>query len=146
MKPLTIIGVLFVLLCLAGPLWANAGTPILLSTSPLAMVVVTPLIAVLERPFASWAGVQRKAYLHCLIAKLISTVLGLFGLWEWYGDDFATTAYVSLGMALALSIVSEGLYYRMIVRKPIRWHAVGLGNMASLIPLIILSNYVGRWS
>lgn len=146
MKLLRVVGLPLILFCLAGPLWANAGTPIFLSTSPLAMAVVTPMIAVLERPFASWAGVQKRAYLHCLIANLISTVFGFFGLWEWYGSSFADSMLFSLGMALTLSIVSEGLYYRLIVRKPIRWLAVVLGNVASLIPLIILSNYVERWS
>jgi len=146
MKPWPLLGVSLFLFCLTGPLWANAGTPILLSTSPLAMVVVTPLIAVIERPFASRAGVQKQAYLHCLIANVLSTLLGLVGLWEWYGSDFASTALVSLGMALALSIVSEGLYYRLITRKAIRWIPVVLGNVASLIPLAILSGYIGRWS
>jgi hypothetical protein len=146
MRFLKVVGLPLILLFLAGPLWANAGTPILLSTSPLAIAVVTPMIAVLERPFATWAGVRTKAYLHCLIANVLSTLLGLVGLWEWYFEDFASTAYVSLGVALTLSIVSEGLYYRRIVGKPIRWLAVVLGNVITLIPLGILSSYVGRWA
>ena len=137
------------------PAFANTTIPILFGAMPgddfvAWTVLATLLVAVIERPFVSKAGVAKRALLHSTVANLLSMllaplaivatrVLPEYGRWS-YGDiAFGLT---TLG-GLAISIVSEFGYYRLITRRgpaKARLAWVALGNAVSLA--VIVAGYL----
>ncbi len=127
----------------------NTGVPLLFtSQGTLTMLLATVLVAVLERPFLSRAGVERRALLHSIVANVASGVLGFY-LPDLASaarlpapDDFIAALALLLLVGLALSILVESAYYWLVAgRGPrrLRWRWVALGNVASLLALVLLN-------
>jgi len=129
------------------PLLANTTIPILFGAMTdygAWIALATVIVAVIERPFVSKAGVAKRALLHSLIANVISMVLAPLGLWPadflpdyrpW--DDLRFPLATLLG--LLISIGSEFAYYRVITRRSpmkARLSWVALANVVSLAVLL----------
>ena len=113
-------------------------------------VLGTLLAAVIERPFASKAGVAKRALLHSTVANLLSmllaplailatTVMPEYGRWS---DGDVALGLTTLG-GLAISTVSEFGYYRLITRRgptKARLAWVALGNAVSLA--VVIAGYL----
>ena len=141
------------------PALANTTIPVLFGAMPgddfvAWTVLATMLVAVIERPFVTKAGVAKRALLHSTVANLLSMLLAPLGIvatavlpdygrWS-YGDvAFGVT---TLG-GLAISIASEFAYYRLITRRgptKARLAWVALGNAISLA--VIVAGYLWLFS
>lgn len=127
----------------------NTGVPLLFtSQGGLTMLLATVLVAVLERPFVSRAGVERRALLHSIVANVASGVLGVYlpdlasAVRLPEPDDLTGALVLLLLVGLALSILVESAYYWLAAgRGPrrLRWRWVALGNVASLLALVLLN-------
>jgi hypothetical protein len=140
------------ILLLSLPLWcavgsaafANAGIPALVTgTLPFSGLIALPatvLVAFVERPFVTAAGVKRHALWFSLQANLFSLLLG-------YGILFLALDTISRNMgywiliAIGLSIVAEAFYYQLVAAdadRPINWWMIAFGNMASNLALFFV--------
>jgi hypothetical protein len=133
------------LLTFATPALANSIAPTAYfwpGVLPLTLGLALPasvLAAFLERPFVSQAGVREHAAWYSLQANLVSLVIGYLTL------PFGVYALYTIGplwsvMAVCMSIVAEGWYYRRRATKgsEFRWGPVVWGNLFSSFVLLVL--------
>jgi hypothetical protein len=98
------------------------------------------LAAVLERPFISRAGVPEHALWYSLQANLLSLLIGYLTLPVGIYAIYTIGPLWSL-IAVAMSVVSEGLYYQWRAIKGsgrIRWRWIIWGNVFSSLVLLLL--------
>lgn len=133
------------LLAFAAPAFANSIAPTAYfwpGVLPLSLGMALPasvLAAVLERPFVTAAGVRDHALWFSLQANLVSLVVGYLTLPVGVYAIFTIGPLWSI-IAVGLSVVSEGWYYRWRVTKDsdLRWGPVIWGNLFSSIGLLLL--------
>lgn len=133
--------------------YANALAPVLLpglfQLWGLVTIPVTILIAVIERPFVTQAGVTSQALFHSFCANVLSAIAG-FALLFAIPDVNPDTIWFLILAAFALSIATEGIYYQVLPQmqsRRIKWGMVALGNVASsffLFFVTLIITLVGR--
>lgn len=135
--------------------YADALEPVLLpglfQLWGLVTIPVTILIAVIERPFVTQAGVTTQALFHSFCANVLSAIAGFALLFVIPDVNPDTFGWLILG-AFALSIAIEGIYYQVLPQmrsRRIKWGMVALGNVASgcfLFSVTLIITGVGKES
>jgi len=134
------------LLAFTSPAFANSIAPTFYfwpGVLPLMLGLALPasvLAAVLERPFVSRAGVTEYAFWYSMQANFISLVLGYLTLPVGVEAVYTIGPFWSL-IAVAMSVVSEGWYYRWRAIKGqgrLRWGWIVAGNGFSSFVLLFL--------
>jgi hypothetical protein len=139
-----LLAVLF-LLAFAAPVLANVLAPTAYfwpGMIPMTVGLALPasvLAAFVERPFVSRAGIRQYAIWYSLQANFVSLAIGYItmpiGIWVLYMAGPLWSV-----IAIALSVVSEGWYYRWraLHGVPLRWGYLICGNLLSSVVLVVL--------
>lgn len=95
------------------------------------------LAAVIERPFLTWAGIQRGALAYSLQANFLSLLIGMVT------STFGMVFLYALGplwwpVPIAVSVLSEGWYLRWKTGRRLLWLPIVYGNLLSSLLLLLL--------
>ncbi len=124
---------------LASWVWIWPGV---LPMDPLFGLVPTVLVAFVERPFVSRAGVHHRPLFRSIRANLLSLLAGIplaFTVWSLHSQ---ASFFLFTGVAVAVTIGVELWYFRSVAReedRTLRWGWIVLGNLASNALLIVLA-------
>jgi hypothetical protein len=102
----------------------------------------TVLVAFIERPFVSLAGVDKRPLLRSIRANLLSLVVGIPVAGGIYADRSPQGLIGLAVVAVAITIVVEIAYLQSVLRKEsrqLRWLWIVLGNIVSNLVLVGIS-------
>jgi hypothetical protein len=151
MRPRSIVRLLLVLTLIVGPATpalANALAnwlyvwPGVVSIDPIFGLLPTVLVALIERPFVSLAGVDKQPLLRSIRANLLSLLAGFPVACYVWSVESSQGMLVLTVVAVTITIVVEIAYLRSVMRKEsrkLRWWWIVLGNVVSNLVLIGIS-------
>lgn len=124
---------------LASWVWVWPGV---VSIDPLFGLLPTVLVAFVERPFVSRAGVQKQPLLRSVRANLLSLLVGIpVATCVWFVGSEEGLVLLAV-VAVAITIAVEIGYFRSVLRKEaghLRWTWIAFGNVVSNLLLVGLA-------
>jgi hypothetical protein len=121
---------------LASWVWIWPGV---VSIEPLFGLLPTILVAFIERPFVTKAGVTRRPLLKSIRANLITLIAGIpiaGGIWAVKSES---GLYLFACVAVSITIAIELWYFQRVAKREsftLRWQWIVLGNVLSNMLLL----------
>ncbi len=137
-----------IILIPAAPAFANSLAswvwvwPGVVSLDPFLGLLPTLLVSFVERPFVCRAGVVQRPLIRSIRANVLSLIGGIpVSMFVWNVRSEGGL-FLLAGVAVTVSIVIEGVYYRSFLRKECRelcWLWIVFGNVISSVLLVSIA-------